>query len=66
VVEYEKFKLQNGSTSNPKRAFIIFRIKEEKIQLAEQGASESSWQDFLNTLTSNPYVGVPRSFLRRH
>jgi len=57
VVEYEKFKLQNSSAA-PKRAFIVFRIKAEKIQLCEQGAADASWDDFLNVLTSNPKDGA--------
>ena len=37
---------------------MVFRIKEEKIQLAEQGAPDATWQQFLDTLTSNPKDGA--------
>lgn len=58
MVEYEKFKLQNSQSATPRRAFIIFRIKDEKIQVAEQGAADGTWADFLKTLTSNPKDGA--------
>jgi hypothetical protein len=57
VIEYEKFKLQNSS-GGPKRAYLIFRIKDEKIQIAEQGPAEASWDDFINVLRSNPKDGA--------
>jgi len=57
VTEYEKFKLQNGSSSIPKRAYIIFRIKDEKIMIAEQGKPDASWTEFLDVLTGNPKDG---------
>ena len=57
MTEYEKFKLQNSSSTITKRAYIIFRIKDEKIQIAEQGPSEASWDDFVNVLSHNPKDG---------
>lgn len=58
VTEYEKFKLQNSASSDQKKAFILFRIKNEKIVLAETGAPDASWQDFVDTLSSNPKDGA--------
>jgi len=56
-VEYEKFKLQNSS-AGPKRAFMVFRILDEKIRLAEQGPEGASWQDFLGVLQHNAKDGA--------
>lgn len=57
VTEYEKFKLQNSSSTITKRAYMIFRIKDEKIQLSEQGAAAATWTDFVDALTGNPKDG---------
>jgi hypothetical protein len=57
VSEYEKFKLQNSASSMKKRAFIIFRIKDEKIKLVEEGSADASWSEFLAVLTGNPKDG---------
>lgn len=57
VTEYEKFKLQNSSSSITKRAYIMYRIKDEKIQMAEQGPPAATWDEFVSVLTSNPKDG---------
>ncbi|KAH9259488.1 hypothetical protein BASA81_002531 [Batrachochytrium salamandrivorans] len=58
VTEYEKFKLQNGAGNREKRAFLIFRIKDEKIVLCETGSETASWSDFVETMSSNPKDGA--------
>ena len=40
-----------------KRAYLIFRIKDEKIQLVTEGPPEASWSEFLNVLTENKKDG---------
>jgi hypothetical protein len=57
VTEYEKFKLQNGTSSAPKRAYLLFRIKNEKIQLCEYGSEKLPWDEFVDSLTSDPKDG---------
>jgi hypothetical protein len=57
VTEYEKFKLQNSSSSINRRAYIVFRIKDEKIIIAEQGPAEASWDEFVSVLSNNPKDG---------
>ena len=64
VSEYEKFKLQNSASSVKKRAFLIFRIVDEKIKLAQEGeheeglAPEKKWAKFLGAMTSDPKDGA--------
>jgi hypothetical protein len=58
VKEYEKFKLQNSKSDAVKRSYILYRIANEKIVMAEEGPAGLTWQDFLNALTSNPKDGA--------
>jgi len=58
VEQYNAFKMQNSKKGAVKRAYIIFRIKDEKIVIAEEGAEDASWSDFVGDLAGDKKDGA--------
>eukprot|EP00286_Rhodomonas_abbreviata_P005864 CAMPEP_0181323598 /NCGR_PEP_ID=MMETSP1101-20121128/19879_1 /TAXON_ID=46948 /ORGANISM="Rhodomonas abbreviata, Strain Caron Lab Isolate" /LENGTH=144 /DNA_ID=CAMNT_0023431653 /DNA_START=67 /DNA_END=501 /DNA_ORIENTATION=+ len=58
VSEYEKFKLQNSSKGIENRAYLLYRIADEKIVLAKNGPAEATWDDFVEDMTSDEADGA--------
>jgi len=56
VAEFNKFKLQG--TSKDARAYLIFRIVKEEIQLTDSAPAGTSWSDFLEALTKDESDGA--------
>ena len=58
VEQFNVFKMQNSKRGAVKRAYIIFRIQDEKIVIKEEGAEDASWDDFVQTLMSDDKDGA--------
>lgn len=58
VEQFNAFKMQNSKKGAVKRAYIVFRIKDESIVIAEEGAEDATWGDFVSTLAGNKKDGA--------
>lgn len=55
--EFNTLKLQNGRTG-PKRSYIIFRIKGEQVEMAEEGEEGKTWDEFTQALSADERDGA--------
>jgi len=57
-VAFNKFKLQNSTAGATVHRYLIFRIKNEKVVLTEEGAASETWSDFIEKLSSDEKDGA--------